>query len=274
VAPSGANDQSGEAIVRGSGPLIVGNWKMNGLRDSLREIDIIAGEARRHEGVSVVICPPATLIEGASAVAKGVGIGAQNCHVAMSGAFTGQISAQMLLDAGAGFVILGHSECRALQSSESDSISAKAEHALATGLSVIVCVGEAAQARDGLQQGRVVAAQLRRSLPSRFNDNLIIAYEPIWAIGTGTVPIPSQIEIMHARIREVLIDLFGPDGGRLPILYGGSATAANADELLAVDGVDGLLVGGASLTAETFVPIIRAASRHVAIAAAPMLATQ
>ncbi|HEX6374873.1 MAG TPA: triose-phosphate isomerase [Allosphingosinicella sp.] len=242
--------------------LVAGNWKMNGSLATLAELAPIAQAARAAGGADVAICPPFTLIAAAAARSGGIAIGGQDCHWAASGAHTGSVSAAMLKEAGARLVIVGHSERRA-EAGEGDSVvRGKAAAALAAGLQAIVCVGESESERIAGQAMERVGAQLEGSLPDPGGDgDLVIAYEPIWAIGTGKVASPSDVAAMHAAIRRALVDRFGEAGGRLRILYGGSVNAANAAELFAVDNVDGALVGGASLTAAQFVPIIEAAAR-------------
>jgi triosephosphate isomerase len=242
--------------------LVAGNWKMNGGLAALAEIAAIAEAARRAGGADVAVCPPFTLIAPAAARAGGLAIGGQDCHWARSGAHTGAISAAMLKEAGAKLVIVGHSERRA-EAGESDStVRGKAEAALAAGLQAIVCVGESDEERTAGRAVERVSAQLAGSLPDPGGDGgLILAYEPIWAIGTGKVASPDDVATMHSVIRRVLVDRFGEAGGRIRILYGGSVNAGNAAGLFAVDDVDGALVGGASLTAAQFVPIIEAAAR-------------
>ena len=241
--------------------LIVGNWKMNGSLASLAEIAPIAEAAREAAGVDVAICPPFTLIASAVTRSGGLMIGAQDCHQAESGAHTGCVSAAMLKEAGARLAIIGHSERRADQQESDSEIRAKAEAALAAGLAAIVCVGESdAQRRAGTHL-EIVAAMLAASLPDDWKDaELVVAYEPIWAIGTGNVATPADVAEMHAAIRARLVERYGDRGQRIRILYGGSVKADNAAELLAVADVDGALVGGASLTAAAFVPIVRAAA--------------
>jgi triosephosphate isomerase (TIM) len=246
--------------------LIVGNWKMNGSLAGLAELAAIAGAARGGAGVDVAICPPFTLIAPAVARSGRLAIGAQDCHWAPDGAHTGAISAAMLKEAGARLVIVGHSERRAEAGEDDSLVRAKAEAALAAGLTAIVCVGESEAEREAGQAEQRVAAQLAGSLPDpdgpeRARGELVVAYEPIWAIGTGKVARPADVGAMHAAIRRVLTERFGDAGGRVRILYGGSVNAANAAELLAVAEVDGALVGGASLTAAAFVPIVEAAAR-------------
>ena len=240
--------------------LIVGNWKMNGNLAALSELAAIAAAARDSAGVDVAICPPFTLIPSAIARSNGVAIGAQDCHWEQSGAHTGGVSAAMLKEAGARLVIVGHSESRA-ERGESDSlVRGKAAAALALGLQAIVCVGESDAERRAGDQLAIVVRQLEGSLPDDWKDGeLVVAYEPIWAIGTGKVATPQDVAAMHAIIRETLEGRYGERGARIRILYGGSVNAGNAAELLAVAHVDGALVGGASLTAAAFVPIIAAA---------------
>jgi triosephosphate isomerase (TIM) len=241
--------------------LIAGNWKMNGNLASLAELGPIAAAAKQAAGVDVAICPPFTLIAAAVARSGGLAVGGQDCHWAESGAHTGSVSAAMLKEAGARLVITGHSERRG-ELSEGDSVvRGKARAALAHGLQAIVCVGESdAERRAGQAVGRV-SEQLAGSLPDPGGEGeLILAYEPIWAIGTGRTATPADVAEMHRVIRNLLLARFGDAGGRIRILYGGSVNAGNAAELLAVADVDGALVGGASLTAAQFVPIVEAAA--------------
>jgi triosephosphate isomerase len=242
--------------------LVVGNWKMNGSRAALAELSAIAAAARQAGGVDVAICPPATLVPIAVGRASGLPIGGQDCHWAASGAHTGSVSAAMLAEAGAKLVITGHSEIRAERGEADAAVRAKAEAALAQGLQTIVCVGESEEERLSGQAVERVAAQLAGSLPDlRQEAELVVAYEPIWAIGTGRTATPADVAEIHAAIRRALVERFGDAGGRLRILYGGSVNAANAAELFAVPDVDGGLVGGASLTAAQFVPIVEVAAR-------------
>jgi triosephosphate isomerase len=239
-------------------PLAAGNWKMNGLNASLTEISAIAEAAAATPGADVLICPPATLISGAVAAAGGkLAIGGQDCHAKMSGAHTGDISAEQLKDAGATFAIVGHSERRA-DHGESDAIvRAKAEGALRAGLVAIVCIGETHLQRDSGQTLAVVGGQLSGSLPHGATAaNLVVAYEPVWAIGTGLTPTPQDVAEVHGFIRRELIDLLPEHGAAVRILYGGSVKASNAAELMAVENVNGALVGGASLTAKDFLGIV------------------
>jgi triosephosphate isomerase len=240
--------------------LIAGNWKMNGSRAQLAELAAIAAAAKEAPGVDVAVCPPFTLIPIAAPRAAGIIIGAQDCHHAAKGAFTGNVSAAMVEEAGARLVIVGHSERRAEQQESDAMVRAKAAAALGEGLTAIVCVGESEGQRDAGNAIKVVVGQLHGSIPTEsLEGELIIAYEPIWAIGTGRTATPADVAEMHGAIRNWLLEALGEPGGRVRILYGGSVKPDNAAELLALDDVDGALVGGASLTAEQFVPIILAA---------------
>jgi len=242
--------------------LVAGNWKMNGSRAALAELAPIAAAAREAAGVDVALCPPFTLISLALARAGGIAIGAQDCHSEPSGAHTGNVSAGMLVEAGAKLVIVGHSERRADQCESDSFVRAKAEAALAAGLQTILCVGEVEEERVAGTHCEKVLYQLEHSLPElRGEAELVVAYEPVWAIGTGRTATPADAIEMHGVIREHLLARFGDAGGRIRILYGGSVNAKNAGALFACDNVDGGLVGGASLTAEAFVPIIEAAAR-------------
>ena len=241
--------------------LIAGNWKMNGTAEALAEIAAMADAARdMADHVTVAVCPPATLIDRARAVA-GDGplvIGAQDVHAAASGAFTGCVSAAMLHDAGASLVIVGHSERRAAHHATAAAVRAKAEAVLAAGLTAIGCVGETAAQRDAGTTLTVIGGQLDDSLPGSAT-GLAVAYEPVWAIGSGLTPTAGQVGGIHAAIRTNLVARYGDAGDSVPILYGGSVKPGNAAELLAVPDVDGALVGGASLTAADFLAIVRAA---------------
>jgi len=240
--------------------LIAGNWKMNGSRAQLAELSAIAAAAREAGGVDVAVCPPFTLIPLAVPRAGGMTIGAQDCHQADKGAFTGNVSAEMVQEAGARLVIVGHSERRQFQGETDAIVRGKAEAALRHSLTAIVCVGETEAEREAGRQIEVVTAQLKGSLPPGAGDGaLVVAYEPVWAIGTGKNATPADVAEMHGAIRAWLVDAFGEPGGRIRILYGGSVNAGNAAALFAVEDVDGALVGGASLTAKDFVPIIEAA---------------
>lgn len=241
--------------------LIVGNWKMNGSLAALPELDAIADAASRHAGVDTGICPPFTLIAPASRYAPALAIGAQDCHARPSGAHTGCVSVPMIREAGATMVIVGHSERRADQHETDAEVRAKAEAALAAGLLTIVCVGESEAQREAGEAVTIVTGQLAASLPDDWSGGeLAVAYEPIWAIGTGKVATVADVAEMHAAIRDHVTGRFGEQGRELRILYGGSVKADNARELLSIDNVDGALVGGASLTATQFVPIVEAAA--------------
>ncbi len=243
-------------------PFIVGNWKMNGTRAMLAEARAIDRGAARHPGVRVAVAPPFTLIQAMAENAEAMAIGGQDCHAAASGAFTGDVSGAMLADAGASFAILGHSERRAMHGETDDVVRAKAEAALTAGLDVIVCVGETEAQRDAGQAQAVVCAQLAGSLPvgEGVAARLTVAYEPVWAIGTGRVPSVSDVSAMHRAIRAQLETMYGQDGAGISILYGGSVNAGNAAELLAAEDVGGALVGGASLQADSFLAIVLAAA--------------
>ena len=241
--------------------LVAGNWKMNGSIAALAELPPIAEAARQAGGVDVAICPPFTLIAPALTRSGGLVIGAQDCHAAASGAHTGSVSVAMIKEAGARLVICGHSERRA-ENGESDAeVRAKAEAALEGGLSTIICVGESEGERAKGGHVARVEGQLANSLPDDWDEGeLLVAYEPIWAIGTGKVATPADVAEMHAAIRAALVARYGDRGDRIRILYGGSVKADNAAALFAVADVDGALVGGASLTAAQLVPIIEAAA--------------
>jgi triosephosphate isomerase len=242
--------------------LIAGNWKMNGLSGDLREAQALA-EALRTEPAAarVALCPPFTLIDRMAEMLRGaaVEIGAQDVHVQPSGAFTGDICAAMLTDAGASLVILGHSERRTFHGETNADVAAKVESALLGGLEPIVCVGETLEERKAGHAEARVSEQLKGSLPLVLEGRAFsIAYEPVWAIGSGLTPSSDEIAEMHAAIRAVLVERLGQSGARAPILYGGSVKPANASEILALPNVDGALVGGASLKAADFLTIIRA----------------
>jgi triosephosphate isomerase len=241
-------------------PLAAGNWKMNGVKASLGEIAAVrAGVERGEAGAAeVAICPPATLLAHAASALTGsaVALGGQDCHEKPCGAFTGDISAEMLKDAGCAYVIVGHSERRAMHGESDAMVKAKAEAALRAGLTAIVCIGETRAERDAGEALAVVSGQLRGSLPEGASpQTVVIAYEPIWAIGTGLTPTVDDIAEMHAAIRALLVELVRDAGARMRILYGGSVKPANARELLGLPHVDGALVGGASLKAGDFLAI-------------------
>lgn len=244
-------------------PLIAGNWKMNGLRASLDELQELAGLLTSGEAprAIVAICPPATILaavarQGAS---SGILAGGQDCHAEASGAYTGDIAANMLADAGAQFVIVGHSERRAAYGETDDMVRAKAEAAIGAGLKPIICVGETENERDAGNAESIVAAQLAGSVPEAAGQHeVVVAYEPIWAIGTGRTPTSAEIGQMHDRIRSLLVERFGERGETIRILYGGSLKPQNAREILVIENVNGGLVGGASLLAKDFYTIISA----------------
>ena len=243
-------------------PFIVGNWKMHGTRAMLSEARAIDRAAERMVKVEVALAPPFTLIHATRKEAELIGVGAQDCHFAESGAHTGDISAPMLKDSGAGFVIVGHSERRADHGETDEIVRRKAESVIAAHMNVIVCIGETEAQRDAGEAEAVVTAQLAASLPGAENaaDRLTVAYEPVWAIGTGRTPTVDDVSAMHRAIRAKLVELLGEAGQTVRILYGGSVKPDNAAELLSADEVGGALVGGASLTAESFLGIIIAAA--------------
>jgi triosephosphate isomerase len=241
--------------------LAAGNWKMNGLAASGAELDaVIAGAG---PGCDTLICPPMTLMAGFADKAQGspVAIGAQDCHVSASGAHTGDISAEMIADAGGSYIIVGHSERRADHGEDDATVRAKAEAAWRAGLIAIVCIGETEAERDAGTTLKVLETQLEGSAPDGATAaNLVVAYEPVWAIGTGRTPSTQEIAEAHAFMRGQLITRLGETEGReTRLLYGGSVKPGNAAEIFAIGDVDGGLVGGASLKADDFLGIIRAA---------------
>ncbi|HEC14355.1 MAG TPA: triose-phosphate isomerase [Rhodospirillales bacterium] len=249
-------------------PLIAGNWKMNGTRkEGLALAKGIAKQMKKlnkkktNPAFEMLVCPPYTLIERVAAALKGSGvmIGAQDCHTAEKGAHTGDISPVMLKDMGCKYVIVGHSERRADHGEKDAPTKAKAEAALAAGLTAIVCVGETLAQRDGKRTLGVIRSQIRGSLPEGATaKNTVIAYEPVWAIGTGRVATPDQAQEVHAAIRGVLTTLLGEKAGdKMRILYGGSMKPGNAKELISLPDVDGGLIGGASLKADDFFGIAK-----------------
>jgi triosephosphate isomerase len=243
--------------------LVAGNWKMHGTSQDLTEIRAVATAASRLDGrVDVALCLPATLIHRASEAVPGFPIGGQDLHHREKGAHTGDVCAGMLHDAGASLVIVGHSERRDAHREEDEHVRAKAEAGLRSGLKVILCVGESDAERDAGNAVAVVSAQLDASLPREgaTPDTFAVAYEPIWAIGTGKVPSSEDIAEMHSALRKRLEAAYGDAGRGVRILYGGSVKAANAAEIFAIPDVDGALVGGASLKAADFLPIVEAAA--------------
>ncbi|MGR3641073.1 triose-phosphate isomerase [Alterinioella nitratireducens] len=241
--------------------LAAGNWKMNGCSPDLTEARRLR-EACPDPSAGVLICPPATLLSRLSDLLQDspIATGGQDCHANGNGAHTGDIAAGMLADAGAAFVILGHSERRTDHAESNDTVRAKAEAAIAAGLTTIICVGETKAEREAGDTLKVIAAQLAGSLPDGVTaENTVIAYEPVWAIGTGLVPTIDEIDETHEFIRTHLDARFESDTGEeISLLYGGSVKGSNAAEIFAVEDVNGALVGGASLKCDDFLPIIRA----------------
>jgi triosephosphate isomerase (TIM) len=243
-------------------PLVVGNWKMNGLRKASSELLKITQDAvklPRH--IELVVCPPATLVANFAGLARGsrVRIGAQDCHPEPAGAYTGDIAAEMLADAGAIMVIIGHSERRSYHKETDAQVRVKTLAAWRAGMTGIVCIGETRAEREGRQTLDVVSRQLAASLPEGARgENLVIAYEPVWAIGTGLTPTAGDVAEVHHLIRNKLTERYSNAGASMRILYGGSVKPANAQELMKVESVDGALVGGASLKADEFLAIAAA----------------
>jgi triosephosphate isomerase len=241
--------------------LAAGNWKMNGTRASLSEVKAINAELDDTDP-AVVICPPVSLLIPACYIGGKIGIGAQDCHMVSSGAHTGDISANQIADTGATYVIIGHSERRTDHGETSDMIKAKAQAALKAGLIAIVCIGETLAEREAGETLNVLGQQMSGSIPDgATSQNTVIAYEPVWAIGTGLVPTLDQIDEAHRFMRAELLTALGADAQNISLLYGGSVKGSNADDIFSVADVDGALVGGASLSAHDFVPIIKALSR-------------
>ncbi len=243
--------------------LIAGNWKMNGLKAALNEIDAVkSGVGSGVDGVDVLLCVPATLISGAANKAAGsaLSIGGETCHAAETGAHTGDISAEMLADAGASYVIVGHSERRANHQENDSVVQSQANAAARAGIVPIICIGETLEEREAGETVARMTSQLDGSVPHDADPaKLVIAYEPIWAIGTGKVASTDQIGEVHGAIRAWLVAKFGPAGETISILYGGSMKPGNAGEILAVNDVNGGLIGGASLKAADFLSIYEAA---------------
>ena len=237
-------------------PLVAGNWKMNGLMASAGELEAIIAGARGLSNADFLICPPATLVARFAALARSsrVAIGGQDCHAEPAGAYTGDIAAEMLKDAGASAVIVGHSERRWNHGETDAAVRGKALAARRAGLLAIVCVGETRAERDAGKTHTIVRAQLDGSLPEELAD-FVIAYEPVWAIGTGVTPTQNDVADMHRFIRAQLRTRYGDAGQGVRILYGGSVKPGNAKELLGIDNVDGALIGGASLKADEFLAI-------------------
>jgi triosephosphate isomerase len=240
-------------------PLVAGNWKMNGTRESLNELKAIAaGVEQLADKIDTLICPPATLLYVSTALVTDspLRIGAQDCHAAQSGAFTGDISAEMVADCFGTFAIVGHSERRTLHKEDDALVRAKAEAANAAGLTAIVCIGETEAERKAGATLDVLKRQLAGSVPDGATaETVVIAYEPVWAIGTGLTPTATDVEEAHAFMRAELKARFGGEGGKMRILYGGSVKPSNAEELMAIANVDGALIGGASLKSADFLAI-------------------
>ncbi|MBL4813563.1 MAG: triose-phosphate isomerase [Rhodobacteraceae bacterium] len=240
--------------------LAAGNWKMNGMRAALAEVEAL-NAAHPSPSVDVLLCPPATLIsEMAATAGPSLAVGAQDCHMGDRGAHTGDISAVSLADAGASYAITGHSERRADHAESDEMVRAKSEAAHAAGLIAIICLGETLAQREAAETVTVITAQLKGSLPAAATGaNTVVAYEPVWAIGTGLTANAAQIGEAHAALRKALVEVLGAaEGNAIRLLYGGSVKAGNAAEIFAIADVDGALVGGASLTAADFGPIISA----------------
>lgn len=244
-------------------PLVAGNWKMNGLRSDLDQIKAIADgiDAELAEKIDILLCPPMTLLYVATALAEDTNllVGAQDCHTAQSGAFTGDVSAQMIADCLGEFAIVGHSERRTIHGEDDATVKAKAQAAISAGLTAIVCIGETEEERKSGKTLDVLGRQLKGSVPGGATaETAVIAYEPVWAIGTGLTPTVGDIEEAHAFMRKTLSDRYGEEGKKMRLLYGGSVKPGNAAELMGIANVDGALVGGASLKAADFLAICEA----------------
>ncbi len=244
-------------------PLVAGNWKMNGLRAGLAELTAIGQgyDAALKAKADLLICPPATLLREAAltALGSGVSVGAQDCHAAVSGAYTGDLSAEMIADAGATFVIVGHSERRQYHRETDQVVAEKARTAIRAGLTAIICVGETKDERESGKTLTVIGRQIDRSVPEDADlTKIVIAYEPVWAIGTGLTPTTADVAEVHAFIRKRLVRRLGKGAVTVRILYGGSVKPGNAKELMSVADVNGALVGGASLKAADFLAIAAA----------------
>ena len=241
--------------------LVAGNWKMNGTGKQLGELrKLVTAVNRKKPNAEIMICPPTTLLSRMAGLKpKGVALGGQDCHANIAGAHTGDVSAEMLKDAGARAVIIGHSERRADHGESDKAVRAKVEAAHGAGLTAIMCIGESLKQRKAGETLKIVQAQLRGSLPADCSaKNTVIAYEPVWAIGSGLTPTVAQVEEVHGALRKALVRRFGEEGAKIRILYGGSVKPDNAAELMAVSNVNGALVGGASLTAKDFYGILKA----------------
>ena len=238
--------------------IIAGNWKMHGKLENLLEIKKISNEFARSK-IEIIICPPFTLLSAASELAKNVYIGAQNLHPENEGAFTGEISANMLVDLGITHSIIGHSERRNKHNETNEIVARKVKISMEKKLQTIICIGETELQRKENSTLEILEQQLLDSLANNTNfEKLIVAYEPIWAIGTGLIPEVSEISKIHDFIRVRLVELYGSNASNIPLLYGGSVNGSNAPEIFNVNNVNGALVGGASLSFEKFAPIIRA----------------
>lgn len=241
-------------------PLIAGNWKMNGTSSQLTELKAIAAGVSG-EKYDALICTPATLLHRAaqSCVDTALSVGAQDCHANSSGAHTGDTSADMIKDTGATHIIVGHSERRTDHGETDANVMAKAQATQTTDMVAIICIGETREEREQGRANEIASAQIKGSVPTDSTpENTVIAYEPVWAIGTGLVPSTDDIASIHAHIRSELIDLLGEAGSKMKILYGGSLKPANAHEILAINNVDGGLIGGASLKSTDFLAICAA----------------
>lgn len=250
-------------MTRNVKPLVAGNWKMNGTRAALGELAKMCStySPDMQQRLDLLICPPATLLQAAATTCEesGMNVGGQDCHTAVSGAHTGDISAEMLADAGASAVIVGHSERRTDHGETNETVKTKTQAAISVGLVAIVCIGETKEEREAGKTLDVLKAQLAGSLPDESTAaTVVIAYEPVWAIGTGLVPSGKDVEEAHAFMRDYLTSRFGDDGANMRLLYGGSVKPSNAEELMGIANVDGALVGGASLKAEDFLGICAA----------------
>ena len=238
--------------------IIAGNWKMNGKLENLLEIKKISNEFARSK-IEIVICPPFTLLSAATKIAKNIYLGAQNLHSESEGAFTGEISADMLVDLGVTHSIIGHSERRTEHSETNEIVARKVKISLEKKLQTIICIGETELQRKENKTLEILEQQLLDSLAGNANfKKLIVAYEPIWAIGTGLTPEVREILKVHNFIRLRLVELYGSNASNIPLLYGGSVNGSNAPEIFNINNVNGALVGGASLSFEKFAPIIRA----------------
>ena len=238
--------------------IAAGNWKMNGQQTDISELQLISKAADQLD-CRTIICPPTTLLGNATKFCDEIFIGGQDCHPKPSGAYTGDISANMLADMGASYVIVGHSERRAYHCENSTIVKAKAEAAIAADLKPIICVGEKLQQRESGDAIEAVSLQIKGSIPT--NSEIILAYEPIWAIGTGVIPSFKEICQMHDAIRALLTKNYGSSGQKISILYGGSVKPSNAAEIFSATNVNGALVGGASLKSADFIPIMRALAK-------------